>query len=143
MTQRQPARHRKESRFKRERVQTARWHDARAFSSAVKVTGGTLIFLAGMVPVDGERRLVRAGDFDHQVEQVWENMQAALAKAGGKLSDIVTMTVFLTDLSYGNRFVELRKQKFGRDFPASALIGINQLAMPGVLIEIQAIAAIP
>jgi enamine deaminase RidA (YjgF/YER057c/UK114 family) len=46
-------------------------------------------------------------------------------------------------MSYGNRFIELRKQKFGRAFPASALIGINQLALPGALIEIQAVAAIP
>ena len=138
-----PARPRKASTLKREYVQSAAWHPTRAFSSAVKVSGGTLVFLAGMVAVDSGRRLVGAGNFDQQVEQVWENMGAALEKAGGKLSDIVTMTVFITDMNYGNRFVELRKQKFGRDFPASALIGINQLALPGALIEIQAVAAIP
>ena len=124
-------------------MQSAAWHPTRAFSSAVKVSGGTLVFLAGMVAVDSGRGLVGAGNFDQQVEQVWENIGAALKKAGGKLSDIVTMTVFITDMSYGNRFIELRKQKFGRDFPASALIGINQLALPGALIEIQAVAAIP
>lgn len=78
-----PARSRKGSAPKREHVQTAAWHKTRAFSSAVKVTGGTLVFLAGMVPVDSERRLVGAGNFDQQVEQVWENMRAALEKAGG------------------------------------------------------------
>jgi enamine deaminase RidA (YjgF/YER057c/UK114 family) len=101
------------------------------------------IFLAGMTPVDDQRRLVGAGNFDQQVEQVWENMRLAVEKAGGTLSDIVTMTVFLTDLGHGNRFVELRQRKFGKNFPASALIGINQLAVPGMLIEIQAIAVIP
>ena len=138
-----PARPRKASTLKREHVQSAAWHATRAFSSAVKVSGGALVFLAGTMAVDSGRRLVGAGNFDQQVEQVWENMRTMLEKAGGKLSDIVTMTVFITDMSYGNRFIELRKQKFGRDFPASALIGINQLALPGALIEIQAVAAIP
>ena len=126
----------------REHLTTAPWHASRAFSSAVKVTGGSLVFLAGMSPVDADRKLVGAGDFDAQVVQVWENMRLALEKAGGKLSDIVTMTVFITDMRHGNRFIELREQKFGKDFPASALIGIDHLAAPGMLIEIQAIAAI-
>lgn len=129
--------------MKREHVRTHAWHEARAFSSAVKVTGGSLVFLAGMSPVDEQRRLVGVGDFDRQVEQVWENMRLAVEKAGGKMSDIVTMTVFLTDMRHGNRFIELRQQKFGRDFPASALIGVDQLAVPGMLVEIQAVAAIP
>jgi len=125
-----------------EHIRTYPWHEARAFSSAVKVTGGSLVFLAGMSPVDADRTLVGVADFDAQVEQVWENMRVALEKAGGKFSDIVTMTVFLTDMRHGNRFIELRQQKFGKDFPASALIGIDHLAVPGMLIEIQAIAAV-
>jgi 2-iminobutanoate/2-iminopropanoate deaminase len=118
------------------------WHASRAFSSAVKVTGGSLVFLAGMSPVDAERKLVGLNDFDAQVAQVWENMRLAVEQAGGQLSDIVTMTVFLTDMRYGNRFIELRQQKFGKDFPASALIGIDHLAVPGMLVEIQAVAAV-
>jgi 2-iminobutanoate/2-iminopropanoate deaminase len=128
--------------LKREYVLTRPWHAARAYSSAVKVTGGTLVFVAGMTPVDEQRRLVGEGDFDRQVGQVWDNIELALKAAGGKLSDVVTMTVFITDMRNGNRFVELRRQKFAKDFPASALIGIAELAMPGMLIEIQAIAAI-
>lgn len=129
--------------FTREHIKSRPWHETRAYSSAVKVTGGTTIYLAGVTPVDGERKLVGAGDFDRQVEQLWENMSLALEKAGGKLSDVVTMTVFITDMQYGTRFTELRRQKFGKDFPASALIGIHDLAVPGALIEIQAIAVIP
>ena len=129
--------------FSREHVKTRPWHETRAYSSAVKVTGGTTVYLAGVTPVDGERRLVGPGDFDRQVEQVWENMRLTLEKAGGRLSDVVTMTVFITDMQYGTRFTELRRQKFGKDFPASALIGIAALAVPGAFIEIQAIAVIP
>lgn len=129
--------------FRREHVRTRPWHEARAFSSAVKVTGGTTIYLAGMTPVDENRKLVGAGDFDRQVEQVFENMRQVLESAGGTLADLVTMTVFITDIRLGDRFIELRKKLLGRDFPASALIGVSQLAAPGFLIEIQAIAVIP
>lgn len=69
-------------RMKREHVLSAHWHASRAFSSAVKVTGGTLVFLAGVTAVDGERRLVGPGDSDRQVEQVWENMRLTLEQAG-------------------------------------------------------------
>jgi 2-iminobutanoate/2-iminopropanoate deaminase len=126
----------------REHITAVPWHASRAFSSAVKVTGGSLVFLAGMSPVNADRKLIGVGDFDAQVEQVWDNMRLALEKAGGTLADIVTMTVFITDMRYGNRFIELRTQKFGKDFPASALIGIKELAVPGMMIEIQAIAAV-
>jgi len=85
---------------------------------------------------------VGVNDFDAQVAQVWENMRLAVEQAGGRLSDVVTMTVFLTDMRYGNRFIELRQEKFGKDFPASALIGIDHLAVPGMLVEIQAVAAV-
>ncbi|MET0586182.1 MAG: RidA family protein, partial [Candidatus Binatia bacterium] len=70
-------------------------------------------------------------------------MRETLEKAGGKLDDIVTMTVFITDMANGTRFTQLRKDFFqeGR-YPASALIGIKELARPEMMVEIQAIAVI-
>lgn len=114
------------------------WHEARAFSSAVKSPSARPCSWPGMSPVDIARKLVGPAAFDAQVQQVWENMPVAVEKAVDSLADIVSMTVFLTDRRFGNRFIELREQKFGRDFLASVLIGINQLAVPGMLIEIQA-----
>ncbi len=70
-------------------------------------------------------------------------MSEVVAEAGGKLDDLVTMTVFITDPRYGDQFIELRKQYFTRGFPASALIGCDSLARPTMLIEIQAIAVLP
>jgi enamine deaminase RidA (YjgF/YER057c/UK114 family) len=130
------------SETRREHVRVHPWHEARAFSSAVRTTGGTTIWLAGMTPVDENRTLVGAGDFDRQVEQVFENMRQVLARAGGTLADLVTMTVFVTDIRLGDRFIELRKKILGRDFPASALIGVSQLAAPGFLVEVQAVAVV-
>ena len=60
-----------------------------------------------------------------------------------KLDDIVTMTVFITDMANGTRFTQLRKEFFKEgSYPASALIGIKELARPEMMIEIQAIAVV-
>src|SRR5262245_42323816 len=115
----------------------------RAYSPAVKVSGGTTLYLAGYGAFQDEAGKSYAGDFDGQVRLSFERIRQTLAKAGGKLDDIVTMTVFITDMANGARFTQLRKEFFRQDhYPASALIGIKELARPEMLIEIQAIAVL-
>ena len=70
------------------------------------------------------------------------NDERSLESAGGKLSDIVTITAFITDDRYDRRFLEIRKEIFGDNFPASAMINIRSLARPELLIEIQSVAMI-
>jgi enamine deaminase RidA (YjgF/YER057c/UK114 family) len=107
----------------------------------VKVTGGTTIYLAGYGAFQDEAGKSCAGDFDAQVRLSFARMRETLEKAGGKLADIVTMTVFITDMANGTRFTQLRKEFFPQDrYPASALIGIKELARPEMMVEIQAIA---
>jgi 2-iminobutanoate/2-iminopropanoate deaminase len=115
----------------------------RAYSPAVKTTGGTTIYLAGDTGYQDEKGETYPGNFDGQVRVAFERMRKTLDSAGGKLDDIVTMTVFITDMANGTRFTQLRKVFFkeGR-YPASALIGIKELARPEMMIEIQAIAVI-
>jgi enamine deaminase RidA (YjgF/YER057c/UK114 family) len=115
----------------------------RAYSPAVKVSGGTTIYLAGYGAFQDEAGRSYAGDFDGQVRLSFERIRETLEKAGGRLDDIVTMTVFITDMANGTRFTQLRKEFFqeGR-FPASALIGIKELARPEMMVEIQAVAVI-
>jgi enamine deaminase RidA (YjgF/YER057c/UK114 family) len=115
----------------------------RAYSPAVKVSGGTTVYLAGYGAFQDDAGKSYAGDFDGQVRLSFERIRETLAKAGGKLDDIVTMTVFITDMANGTRFTQLRKEFFqeGR-CPASALIGIKELARPEMMVEIQAIAVI-
>jgi enamine deaminase RidA (YjgF/YER057c/UK114 family) len=115
----------------------------RAYSPAVKVTGGTTIYMAGQTGYQDDRGEVYPGDFDSQVGVAFERMRKTLEAAGGQLEDIVTMTVFITDMSNGTRFTQLRSQFFPEDrYPASALIGIKELARPEMLVEIQAIAVV-
>jgi len=115
----------------------------RAYSPAVKINGGTTIYMAGHTGYQDERGEAYPGNFDGQVRVAFERMRKTLESAGGKLEDIVTMTVFITDMANGTRFTQLRKEFFqeGR-FPASALIGVKELARPEMMIEIQAIAVI-
>ncbi len=104
--------------------------------------GGRTIWLAGQTgAVDASGKSL-AGDLDGQVRAVFANIEATLAEADGKLSDMVTMTVFLTDPRNHRRFTELRREILGKDFPASAAIYISHLASPYALLEIQAVAVV-
>jgi len=115
----------------------------RAYSPAVKVKGGTTIYLAGYGAFQDEAGKSYAGDFDAQVRLSFERIRRTLEKAGGTLDDIVTMTVFITDMANGTRFTQLRKEFFKENkYPASALIGIKALARPEMMVEIQAIAVL-
>jgi enamine deaminase RidA (YjgF/YER057c/UK114 family) len=115
---------------------------ARAYSQAVVTAGGRTVWLAGQVaPTDTAGRSL-AGDFDGQVREVFRRLDHTVTELGGSLTDMVTMTVFITDARYGDRFVQLRKEIFGDDFPASALITVAALARPELLVEIQGVAVI-
>ena len=121
---------------------TGEREQSRAYSRAVKVKGGTTVYVAGIGgDADAQGRSL-AGDFPGQVHRVFERMREVLAQADGTLDDVVTMTVFVTDSRYGDEFTEMRKQYFPRGFPASALIGVHSLARPSMLVEVQAIAVL-
>ena len=113
---------------------------ARAYSQAVVTSGGRVIWLAGQVAAEDSAGRSLAGDFDGQVREVFARLGRTLEEAGAKLSDMVTMTVFITDARLGDRFTQLRKEILGDNFPASALITVAGLARPEMLVEVQGIA---
>jgi len=113
---------------------------ARAYSQAVVTEGGRTIWLAGQIAGEDATGRSLLGDFDGQVREVFARLGRTLAEAGAGLGDMVTMTVFITDARYGDRFTQLRKEIFGDNFPASALITCAALARPGLLVEVQGVA---
>ena len=113
---------------------------ARAYSQAVITEGGRTIWLAGQIASEDSSGRSLIGDFDGQVREIFARLAKTLEEAGATVADMVTMTVFITDVRFGDRFVELRKEIFGEDFPASALITVAGLARPGLLVEIQGVA---
>jgi 2-iminobutanoate/2-iminopropanoate deaminase len=116
---------------------------SRAYSPAVITEGGRIVWMAGQTAtVDGDGKDI-SGNFEAQTHRVFALMAETLHRAGGTLANLVTMTVFVKEPRYGDRFVELRKQKFpDGHYPGSALITVANFARPGMEIEIQAIAVI-
>ena len=114
----------------------------RGYSLAVITEGGKTVWLGGQIATVDDTGKSLAGDFEGQVRQIFKLIDATLQKAGGKLSNMVQMTVFITDVRYGDRLTEIRREIFGDNFPGSALITVTALADPNAKIEIQGYAVI-
>jgi enamine deaminase RidA (YjgF/YER057c/UK114 family) len=119
----------------------------RSYSPAVVTRGGRTVWLAGHFGVGvGQHSQAAdrstADDFEQQVHATFGRLEETLQRVGGTLANIVTMTVFITDVRHGDRFVELRKQYFPNAFPASAMITVAGLGGPEMRVEIQAVAVI-
>jgi 2-iminobutanoate/2-iminopropanoate deaminase len=114
----------------------------RGYSAAVITEGGRIVWLAGQTATADDAGKSLASDFEGQTRQIFKALNATLEKADSKLADMVQMTVFVTDVRYGDRFTQIRREIFGDDFPGSALITITALANPDAKIEIQGFAVI-
>ena len=118
------------------------WQENRAFSPAVTTTGGRLVWVAGHgAPSDADGNSL-AGDFEAQTRESFRLMDETLKRAGARLQDLVTMTVFTLDARHGDRFTEIRKEYFADGFPASALITVAGFAQPEMMVEIQGVAVV-
>src|SRR5262245_40985288 len=118
------------------------WQQDRAFSPMVATSGGRILWVAGHGATHDANGSPLDGDFDGQVRQTFVNLAATIARAGGTLADIVTMTVFIIDARYGSRFIALPKSHCQGHYPASALITVAGFAKPSMMVEIQCIAVI-
>jgi 2-iminobutanoate/2-iminopropanoate deaminase len=114
----------------------------RGYSQAVITEGGRIVWLAGQTATVDDDGKSLASDLDGQVRQLFKNLDRTLQKAGGKISDMVQMTVFITDVRFGDRVTQIRREIFGDNFPGSALITITALAVPDAKLEIQGYAVI-
>jgi 2-iminobutanoate/2-iminopropanoate deaminase len=107
------------------------------------VRAGELLFVSGCVPVDGEGRLVGGDDVVAQAKQVLANVGAVLAAAGATFADVVKVTVYLTDIADRAAINPVRQAIFGETRPASTLVEVSALAIPGARLEIDVVALIP
>ncbi len=115
---------------------------SRSYSPAVITEGGRIVWLAGHLATEDEDGNSLQGDFDGQVRCIFRKLAATLEETGGALGDIVTMTVFITDVANNTRLVELRKEFFADDYPASTLVTVAALNRPEMMVEIQAVAVV-
>jgi reactive intermediate/imine deaminase len=101
-----------------------------------------LLFICGVAPLDEAGRVPTA-DVVGQAELVFQNLKKILDAAGAGFSDILKVTVFLTDIADRTKINPVRQRHFGQARPASTLIGVNELAVPGMKLEIEAVVGLP
>jgi 2-iminobutanoate/2-iminopropanoate deaminase len=110
------------------------------YTDAVRV--GDLVFVSGCVPVDADGRLVGGDDVVEQARQTFANVGAVLAAAGSSFADVAKVTVFLTDVDDRAKINPVRQEVFGDSRPASTLVEVSRLAIPGAKIEVEAVAVV-
>jgi len=114
------------------------------YSQLALVTGGTVVFIAGQVALDKSGNVVGKDDFNAQVQQVFENLKAAVEAAGGSLTDVVKLNSYFVDLSRVSEFREVRDKYINvNDPPASTAIQVSRLFRPEFLVEVEAVAVVP
>ena len=133
--------------FEKKNYNYSEWAKGR-FSEAVTVTGpGKMIFLAGVGAEDENGKagdILHKGDFTAQCKYAYDKIKRALAKNGAGLGDVVKMVTYLTDVRYQADYGRCRTETFGTTpMPAHTLLVINQLAWPGMMVEIDATAMVP
>lgn len=113
------------------------------YSQAVRVGPGALLFTSAEAPLDADGVLVGEGDAAAQMQQCLENLRITVEAAGATIADIVSMDVLLADVDDFERIAPVREEWFPHDGPAAFLAAGLQFPIPGMLLEIRAVVAVP
>ncbi len=113
------------------------------YTHVVEVTGGKTVYVSGQIALDKDGTVVGDGDMKAQAEQVFRNLEAALAAAGATFKDVVKMNTYTTDMAQAPAIREVRARYFGDVTPASTLVQVVHLARPEFMLEIEVIAVVP
>jgi 2-iminobutanoate/2-iminopropanoate deaminase len=103
---------------------------------------GDLLFVSGVAPLDEKSHLVGDDDVAAQARQVFLNMKRILEAAGTGFDRVLKVTVYLTNVADRTKINPIRQEFFGAARPASTLIGVSELAIPGMKVEVEAVVAV-
>ena len=107
------------------------------YSQAVRV--GDTVYLSGQIPLDPQTMEVVEGDIGARARRVFDNLAAVMQEAGGSLSDIVKLTIYLVDLEQFGQVNEVMAEYFDAPFPSRATVAVAALPK-GAPIEVEAVA---
>ncbi len=103
---------------------------------------GDTLYISGLAPLDARSNLV-GEDAAAQTEQIMRNMALVLEAADATFADVLKVTVYLTDIRDRAAINPVRQRHFGETRPASTLIEVSALAIPGMKVEIEAVVGLP
>ncbi|MFZ5975254.1 MAG: RidA family protein [Bacillota bacterium] len=106
------------------------------------IIAGNLVFISGQIPMDPETGSIKKGDITLQARQALKNLGAVLSAAGAAFSDVVKVTVFLTDMQDFPDVNNVYKTYFEEPYPARSCVEVSSLPKDA-MIEIEAIAVLP
>jgi len=113
-----------------------------AYTHVVAAQGSRLVFISGQVALDKDGNLAGPGDLGRQAEQVFENLKSCLASVGATFADVTKMTTFIVSYrpSVDRAILGAVRQRYlpSENPPASTLVGVQSLATPEIMIEIEA-----
>ena len=101
---------------------------------------GNQIYLSGQASINEQGEIVGVGDVWAQMEQAMANIERALTAAGSGIDRIFKITIYLTDMANFDKVLELRKKYFTAPWPADTTVGVQSLALPELLVELDVIA---
>jgi reactive intermediate/imine deaminase len=114
------------------------------YTQMVEVTGSKMLYLSGQIAIDPGGQVVGAGDLHAQTQQVFENLKAGLAAAGATFDHVVKLQLFLLDITQIQIVRDVRDRYVNTQLPpASTAVEVRRLFRDELLIEIDAIAALP
>jgi enamine deaminase RidA (YjgF/YER057c/UK114 family) len=117
------------------------WHEQYAIGQAFRV--GDVVHTSGQAAIARDGSLVGVGDFPLQAEQTMTNLATVLEAAGSGLDRVFKVNIYLTDMAHFPAIVELRKRWFSPPWPADTIVQVASLALPELMIEIEAQATVP
>ncbi len=107
------------------------------------VRAGDTLWVSGLVSVDRHGTLIGGSDVTLQAEQVFHNLTLVLNRVGVGFDDVVKVVVYLVEIEHRVGVNEVRKRHFGESRPASTLVEVSALAIPGALVEVDAVVHVP
>lgn len=106
------------------------------------IVSGKTVYLSGQIPLVPETMQICDDDVKLQISQVFENLSCVCEAAGGSLSHLVKLTVFLTDLNHFHLINEAMQRYFVEPYPARSAIGVSELPRKAK-VEIEGIMVLP
>jgi enamine deaminase RidA (YjgF/YER057c/UK114 family) len=110
------------------------------WSNAIRV--GDVLHVSGMTSRANDGKTIRGANEYEQAQAIFTKIRHLVEAAGGAMSDVAKITIFVTNIKHNTEVWRARKEAFTGDFPASTLVEVKGLATPEILVEIEAVAYI-